>query len=207
VAGPPEVLGRTRLWTGKRAAAERMDVRLADGVEIAKEVIVRGDAASVLPYDAERRCALLVRLFRAPVRAVTDRLALEEACAGMLDPGESPEAAMRREAMEEMGVRLETLEPVATIWPTPGILTERLSLFLAPYGPADRVADGGGAPGEHEGITVVERPLAELAADADAGRLLDGKLFALVQTLRLKRPDLFNSPLFPAKAGATAPRP
>jgi len=188
----PKVLGRTALWTGRRAAAERMDVRLADGAEVAKEVIVRGDAACVLPYDADRRRALVVRLFRAPVRAVTELTEIEEACAGMLDPGETPDAAMRREAMEEMGVRLETLEPVATIWPTPGILTERLSLFLAPYRPADRVADGGGVPDEHEGITVAERPLADLAADADAGRILDGKLLVLTQTLRLRRPELFR---------------
>jgi nudix-type nucleoside diphosphatase (YffH/AdpP family) len=187
----PEVLSRERLWEGRRAAAERMDVRLADGAETAKEVIVRGDAACVLPYDAARRCALVVRLFRAPVRAVTELTESEEACAGMLDPGETPEEAMRREAMEEMGVRLATLEPVAKVWPSPGILTERLSLFLAPYVAADRVAEGGGVPEEHEGITVAERPLAELAADADVGRILDGKLFGLVQTLRLRRPELF----------------
>jgi nudix-type nucleoside diphosphatase (YffH/AdpP family) len=169
-----------------------MDVRLADGTELPREVIFRGDAAVVLPYDAERRCALLVRLFRAPVMAVDGPAEAEEACAGMLDPGETPEAAMRREAMEEMGVRLDALEPVATVWPSPGILTERLSLFLAPYRPADRVADGGGVPEEHEGITVVERPLADLAAAADAGHILDGKLFALVQTLRVRRPELFQ---------------
>jgi nudix-type nucleoside diphosphatase (YffH/AdpP family) len=192
VPGPPQVLRRQILWQGRRAGAEQMDVRLADGVEVAKEVIVRGDAAAVLPYDAERCCALVVRLFRAPVRTVSELTELEEACAGMLDPGETPDEAMRREAMEEMGVRLETLEPVATIWPTPGILTERLSLFLAPYRPADRIAEGGGVPEEHEGITVAERPLAELATDADAGRILDGKLLVLTQTLRLRRPELFG---------------
>jgi len=191
VAGQPEILRRSNVWQGKRAGVDLMQVRLADGAEVEKEVIVRGDAASVLPYDAERRCALVVRLFRAPVRAVTELTESEEACAGMLDDGEAPDAAMQREAMEEMGVRLATLEPVATAWPSPGILTERLHLYLAPYTPADRVAEGGGAPGEHENITVVERPLADLAADAEAGRILDGKLLVLVQTLRVRRPDLF----------------
>jgi nudix-type nucleoside diphosphatase (YffH/AdpP family) len=190
--GQAEILSQETAWEGRRARVERMDVRLADGTELPREVIFRGDAAAVLPYDAARRCALLVRLFRAPVMAVGGPAEAEEACAGMIDPGEGPQEAMVREAMEEMGVRLAGLEPVATVWPSPGILTERLSLFLAPYEPADRVADGGGVPGEHEGITVVERPLAELAADADAGRVLDGKLFALVQTLRVRRPELFS---------------
>ena len=45
--------------------------------------------------------------------------------------------------------------------------------------------------GEHEGITVVERLLAELAADVDQGRIADGKLLTLVLALRLRRPDLF----------------
>jgi len=38
---------------------------------------------------------------------------------------------------------------------------------------------------------VVELPLAELAARADEGRLDDMKTMLLVQTLRLRRPDLF----------------
>ena len=36
---------------------------------------------------------------------------------------------------------------------------------------ADRISDGGGVEGESEGITVVERLLAELAADVDQGRI------------------------------------
>jgi hypothetical protein len=64
-------------------------------------------------------------------------------------------------------------------------------LFLAPYVAADRVANGGGVAGEHEGITVVERPLEQLARDLDEGRMVDGKLVTLILALRLRRPLLF----------------
>jgi hypothetical protein len=72
----------------------------------------------------------------------------------------------------------------------PGISTERMALYLAPYGQDDRVGAGGGVDHD-EDITVVELPLRELAALVDAGGLGDMKALALVQTLRVRRPDLF----------------
>jgi hypothetical protein len=67
-----------------------------------------------------------------------------------------------------------------------------MHLYLAPYSRDDRVAQGGGAKGEHENITVLELPLHELAAMANSGALADMKTFALLQTLRLRRPELFD---------------
>jgi 8-oxo-dGTP pyrophosphatase MutT (NUDIX family) len=105
--------------------------------------------------------------------------------------GEDAEAAARREAYEELGVKLVSMDLVSRVWSTPGVSSERISLFLAPYVSADRVSAGGGARGEHEGITVVERPLAALAAAADQGRIEDSKLLSLVLALRLRYPELF----------------
>jgi nudix-type nucleoside diphosphatase (YffH/AdpP family) len=144
----------------------------------------------VLPYDAERRAALLVCQFRAPVLAAAGEVMLLEAIAGLTD-GEAPDKAARREAIEETGVRLKALEAVGTVWTMPGLSTERMHLYLAPYTRIDRVGEGGGADGENENITVLELPLHELAAMADSGALADMKTLALVQTLRLKRPGLF----------------
>jgi nudix-type nucleoside diphosphatase (YffH/AdpP family) len=118
---------------------------------------------------------------------------LFEAPAGMIDAEETPEAAIRREALEEAGLRLGDLEPIATVWPSPGVSAERSSLFLARYGAGDRVGAGGGLAGEHEAISVLEAPLAQLAAMADGGRLTDLKTLALVLALRLRRPELFTS--------------
>ncbi|MFC7556825.1 NUDIX domain-containing protein [Pseudoroseomonas wenyumeiae] len=113
-----------------------------------------------------------------------------EPAAGRLDEAD-PEACARREALEETGLRLTQLEPVAYVWTMPALSTERAWMYLAPYAEADRVAAGGGLAEEHEEIEVLELPLAELAAMADAGTLTELKLLLLVQTLRLRRPELF----------------
>ena len=84
------------------------------------------------------------------------------------------------------------MESLGTIWSMPGISSERMSLFLAPYSASDRTGAGGGLADEHENITAEEIPLDELARLADAHRLTDMRTFAMVQTLRLRRPDLFR---------------
>ncbi len=191
-AGParPRIVERVVERAGY-VSVERLRIRLADGADIWREVERHGDSVAVLPYDGVRRVALVARQFRAPVFAMSGETTLEEACAGMID-GEAAEATARREALEELGVRLGDLEFLATVWPSPGIGAERQTLFLAPYAAADRVADGGGLAIENEGIEVVERPLEDLAADADAGRIGDAKLLTLVMALRLRRPALFG---------------
>jgi 8-oxo-dGTP pyrophosphatase MutT (NUDIX family) len=109
----------------------------------------------------------------------------------MLDEDDPADCA-RREALEEVGLALTSLEPAGAMWTMPGISTEYMHMYLAPYRRSDRAAAGGGVAGEHENITVTEMSLSALAALADRGGLSDLKTFALVQTLRLRRPDLFG---------------
>lgn len=166
---------------------------LADdqGREFQREVVSFGHAACVLPYDPDRKVAMIVRAPRAPLLLAGIETPLIEAPAGMIDAGESAEAAARREAMEETGVRLGPLESVASCWSSPGVVAELSHLFLAPYTLADRIDGGGGLESEHEGVRPDEISLAELGRLQAAGKLADMKTLALVQALRLKRPDLF----------------
>jgi hypothetical protein len=94
----PHILQRKITHTGY-LTIERLRLRLADGAEAFREVESHGNAAAVLPYDAERRCALVVRLFRAPVLVATGGFISEEACAGMIELEDAP-ATARREANE-----------------------------------------------------------------------------------------------------------
>jgi len=185
----PKLLERQIAYRGY-LSIDRLKVQLADGATVWREVERHGDAAVVLPYDAKRKCALVVRLFRAPVFDACGEVVLEEACAGMIGE-EDPEAAARREAMEEMGVSLGPLELIAHVWSSAGVSTERQSLFLAPYERIDRKGAGGGVPNEHEGITTIERPLAELAIAVAQFQIADAKLITLALALQLRRPELF----------------
>jgi nudix-type nucleoside diphosphatase (YffH/AdpP family) len=165
-------------------------VRLADGTLVRREIEHHGAAACVLPYDPARKTAILIRQFRAPVFYIAGAAETLEAIAGIIET-ESPVECARREALEEAGVRLQTLEPVGAVFTMPGISTERMHLFLAVYDASDRIGEGGGLVEEHEGTRPVETTLLELSALADAGTLADLKTLALLQTLRARRPDLF----------------
>ncbi len=159
-----------------------------------REIETHGNGAAVLAFDPNRRVAVLVRQLRVPVGlSLPDRAYLLETIAGLIDHvGDDAEETARREAMEEAGLRIGQMTEVASTFTSPGISTERLSLFLAEIDLAtDRVDAGGGLSSEQEDIEIVEVTLADLARQADAGAILDLKTFALIQTLRLRRPELF----------------
>jgi nudix-type nucleoside diphosphatase (YffH/AdpP family) len=169
----------------------KMTVQMPDGRTMIREVLNSGDAAAVLPYDLERRKVILVRQFRAPVMHVEGHPDFLEAVAGLLDE-DDPETCARREAMEEAGIRVETLEPLGLFWSAPGYTTERLHLFLAPYTQGDRVGEGGGLAHEHEEIEVIEAGFEELADLVATHAIADMKTMILVQALRLRHPQAFG---------------
>ena len=164
--------------------------RTPGGAVIHRSVEDHGDAVAVLPFDPERRLALLVRQLRVPILRAHGAKTSLEAPAGILDEDDPADCA-RREAMEEAGLELKALIPLGAFFPMPGISTEKMHMFLAEYSAASRVADGGGLAEENEEIEVVEIGLAELAAMAERGELADLKTYTLVQALKLRRPELF----------------
>jgi len=190
-AGVAQIVGRQVVYRGW-TTLHRLEIE-EDGQRYTREVEDHGDAVCVLPYDPVRRTACLVRLLRGPIlfAAGGDGMSLEPP-AGLIEEGEAPEDAARREVLEETGYSVGDLEPLGRVWTSPGVSAERVSLFLAAISRERRAGNGGGIAAENENITVVEMPLAELAAMADEGRLYDMHVLLLMQALRLRHPSLFS---------------
>lgn len=189
---------RETLLSTPRVRTERVTLSLppAEGAGADRERLERivhdhGDAACVLAYDPARKTVLLTRQARYPVFVTGAEAELVEPCAGLIDPGESAEEAIRREAMEEIGTRLGALEKIGEVYTSPGFLTEKISLFLAEYTPDDRIAAGGGLAEENEHIEVLEWPCERLSRALVLGEIRDAKLMILTQALMRLRPALF----------------
>ena len=148
---------------------------------VSRETYDRGNGAVLLLFNAQRGTVILTRQFRFPayVNGCADGL-LIEACAGLLD-GEDPEAAIRREAAEETGVRIRSPRKLFEAYMSPGSVTEKLHFFVSEYEDGDRLNAGGGDFVEGEDIEVLELPLERALQMIRAGEIEDAKTIMLLQ--------------------------
>ena len=111
------------------------------------------DAVTVLPYDPLRDRILLIEQIRLGALAHGDAHPwLLEPVAGMIDAGETPEAAARRETAEEAGLSLGALHHVGRYYPSPGGLAQVLTSYVGIADLPDDIARIGGHDAEGEDI-------------------------------------------------------
>ena len=116
----PEVLLQARLFR-----VERLMMLGKDGAVHTREIIRHPGAVVILPLVDDGRIAL-IRNYRVAVEE-----SLIELPAGTLEPGEDPRKAAYRELAEETGYRAGSMELLTSFYSSPGILDERMHLFLA----------------------------------------------------------------------------
>ncbi|QTL37130.1 MULTISPECIES: NUDIX domain-containing protein [Pseudoalteromonas] len=127
---------------------------------ICREILERGHAVAVLPYDPATDQVLLIEQIRIGALATKDSPWLLECIAGMAEGSQDYEGVVRKEAMEEAGLALDELHYMTSYLSSPGGSTERLYLYLAK---ADLSQAGGiyGLPEEGEDIKVHVMPFSE----------------------------------------------
>lgn len=155
---------------------------------VTRTVFVSGDAVTVLPYDPVRDRVLVIEQFRAGPHARGDGQPwLIEAIAGRIDPGEGPEDCARREAVEEAGLELSALLPVAQYYPSPGAVSEYLYSYIALVDLPDAVAGVFGVEGEAEDIRGHLIGFDELMALVASGEVANAPLILTALWLQRER--------------------
>lgn len=137
------------------------------------EVLRRGRAVAVIPYDPVRDTVVLIEQFRLPALAAGLGPWLVEVAAGLADGGEADEDVARRETLEETGLAVTALVRAGRFMLSPGIADETITVFAgrvkAPAGEAGHA----GLAEEHEDIRVFSVPADEAFAMAADGRIVN----------------------------------
>ncbi|MCB8876501.1 NUDIX domain-containing protein [Acidisoma silvae] len=160
----------------------RFSFRRSDGAwqEQWRETYDRGNGATILLYNRDRRTVILTRQFRYPAFVNGHDDLMIETPAGLLDAAE-PEARIRAEVEEETGFRVGTVEPIFDAFMSPGSVTEKLHFFVAPYEPQDKVGAGGGNIEEGEDIGLLEMDIDAALVAIRSGMICDAKTIMLLQ--------------------------
>lgn len=137
---------------------------------LVREVLVRGLAVAVLPYDPILDEVVLIEQFRPGALVAGEPAWMIEIVAGIAEEGEDLEDVARRETLEETGMTVGTLEPVARYMPSPGGSSEVVQVFA---GRVDADGAGGyhGLEDEGEDIRVFRLPALEAFKMMDDGVL------------------------------------
>jgi ADP-ribose pyrophosphatase len=156
----------------------------------------RGDSVGVLLYDPQDDAVVLVRQFRYPAYAGLDpderegdgasRAWLLEIVAGVVDEDQTIKEVAHRELLEEAGYQAKgELQPIGTIYPSPGGTSERIHLFLSEVDRRQRAGKGGGIAAEGEDIQIVILPLRQAMDMVTRGEICDAKTIIALQHLAL----------------------
>lgn len=187
---PFEFGDRREVAFGKHLALVADLVGKPDSEPFEYEIAVRPNHSRIvaaLPVT-ERGEAVLIWQYRIPHR----RYVLE--CpAGLVEPGETPEAAVVKEIREETGFRVSEVLSLGISTPTSSGATNEVVECFAAFG---AVSCGGQDLESAEAVEVVRIPmetaLETAFATASSGELVDAKVFALLAAIRHRFPDRFQ---------------
>lgn len=168
--GALKVLSSKTVYQGKVFSVTSDKVREPNGITAQRDVVCHSGSVVVLAVDeagGELR-VLLERQYRYPARDY-----LWELPAGRIDPHEKPLAGAKRELLEETGYRARQWKRALFFYPSPGFLSETMTIYLA-----RDLTLGVAQPEADECIECKFFPLSQLIEMVHSGKIRDGKAIA-----------------------------
>ncbi len=157
-------MGREIVHVGRRIRVAVDTLTAPDGTAIKRDAVLHPGAVVILPVlDAGHVC--LLRNHRWVIGET-----LWEIPAGTLEPGEDLEPAARRELEEETGYTAATWTYRGFLYASPGVLDEKLHLFIA-----EGLTPGPPRPEADEQLEPVTVPLADAVRMCLSGEIKDAK--------------------------------
>lgn len=149
-----DLIGQRTLRRGRHVDFVAKRYRRADGTEVEREIVEHPGSVAILAHDGE--FAYLV----AQPREAVEEDELLEIPAGTLDvAGEGELECAQRELAEEAELQAEHWSRLHVVYPSPGFLTEKVTIFEA-----TGLSPASGSRDDDEEIEIVRLDLSEIEA-------------------------------------------
>jgi ADP-ribose pyrophosphatase len=155
------------MFRGRVFEVRRDRVAEPSGIEATREIVVHPGSVVVLPVFPDGR-VLLIRQYRHAAGQY-----LWELVAGHKEPNETAVQGAKRELQEETGYRARRIRKLLEVFPSPGLLGERMEIFVA-----EGLTKGESRPEDDEKITHRIFRLGEIEHWIRSGKIRDAKSVA-----------------------------
>lgn len=166
-----------KIFDGRIVKLRVDEVELPNGKTSTRELIKHPGAVALIAVTDEKKI-VLVEQYRKPMEK-----ALVEIPAGKLDVGEDPKDCAIREMEEETGYECEVIEPLISMYTSPGFADEIVHLFVAKGLKKKENARG---LDEDEFVDILEVTLEEALELIRDERIQDAKTAYAIQYLQLQ---------------------
>ena len=191
--GKIEVLGQEWLSQGfMKLAKFTVEHERFDGSMIGpftREIVMRGTAVGVLPYDPIADKILLIEQFRLAAHLAGMPAWQREVVAGIADKDETPEELARREAIEEANCKVTDLVEMTRYLLSPGMSNEVLILYCGRMD-SNQTTGVHGLANEHEDIRSSLFDAKDIPALIERGSTGNGPLMLALYWMQTHRERL-----------------
>jgi ADP-ribose pyrophosphatase len=120
-----KIISEETKFDGRRLKVVEKIYENEDGSKYSRECVIPGDAVFIMPITENNEFVFIKQY-----REVIDKVELEFP-AGMIDSGEEPIEAAKRELEEETGIIANIVEPIMSAYPSCGYTNEKVYIFFA----------------------------------------------------------------------------
>jgi ADP-ribose pyrophosphatase len=162
------------IYSGRIFSLIKSDISIKGRVSVREIVVHPGSAVMIPVLDIKNKVIILIRQYRYGAGKW-----MVELPAGTRNKGESILKCAQRETTEETGYKAHSMKKITDFMPSPGMMTERMDLFIASHLVKSQVN-----PDFDEQIKVFKITLDKAVKMIFTGKICDAKTIAGILILK-----------------------
>lgn len=120
-----KLIGKETKYDGRRFKVIQKQYEREDGLKIIRDCVEPGNAVIIIAVN-ENNEVIFIDQYRETIESVALELP-----AGMIEIGEDPKEAARRELEEETGIKAKNIEYLTSCYTSAGYTAEKIYIYLA----------------------------------------------------------------------------